>query len=87
LPIVFSVDRETGKFSDPSWPFFAAPSSQQRILHPGGQGESFTLLSTNRSAEGGLNVEFLAINSYRKDGKMPFVAYGVLGNIYSGICE
>lgn len=86
-PMNFSVNRETGKFSDPSWPFFAAPSSQQQILHAGGQGEPFTPLSTNRSAEGGLNVEFLSVKTYQKNGKLPFVAYGVLGNIYSGVCE
>lgn len=84
---VFHVSRESGKSSDPSWPLFAAPSSRQQILHTGDRGEPFVVLSTNRSAEGGVNVELLAVHTYREAIRKPFVAYGVAGNVYTGTCE
>jgi len=84
---VFYVSRESGKFSTPSWPFFAAPSSRQQILHTGDRGEPFVVLSTNRSAEGGVNVELLSIHTYGDEPRKHFLAYGVAGNVYSGTCE
>jgi hypothetical protein len=83
----FRVSRETGKFSNPSWPFFASPSSRQQILHTGDRGEPFVVLSTNRTAQGGINVELLSVETFRAGARKPFVAIGDGGNVYSGTCE
>lgn len=84
----FAVSRESGKIHAPSiGPFFVSPLARQQILFSGGGGEPFTLISTNRTAEGGTNVEFLAIRDFKEFPAISFLAYGIGGMVFTGICK
>ena len=85
---VFSASRETGRISAASvGPYFASPSAKPQILFGGGSGEPFAVISVNRTAQGGVNVEFLAVRDFPEFSAKTFLAYGVGGMIFTGTCE